>query len=750
MEDDEQFSYKPPIIKPGWQRFKKYIIAFWSLFFLFMVVPVIFMFAVSKGLLGPLPSFDELENPHSNQATEIYSADSVLLGKFYKENRSNISFNELSPNVVHALLATEDVRFYQHSGIDGRALARAIFGVFTFQHKGGASTITQQLATNMFHVRPKSKIKRAIQKLKEWIIAVRLESRYTKDEIMAMYLNTVEFNDNSYGINAASRTYFNKKPADLDLEEAAVLVGMLQAPSSYNPRLHPVRSKLRRDEVIGQLLKYNFIDKKYHDLLVSCPIVLNYHENSHTEGLATYFREYLRQWLAQWVKEHPKMDGTNYDIYKDGLKIYTTIDSRLQELAERSVMEHMKELQKQFFDHWKDKDIWKAVPEEFHKLVQHSARYQELKDDGMDDEKIMAMLAKPVHMKVFTYNGEMDTLMSPIDSLRYHRMMLQAGVMGVNPSNGFVKVWVGGVNYKYFQYDHVTSQRQIGSTFKPFIYATAVDNGYSPCYQILDLPVTFENFNNWTPQNSDNKFTGELLTLKQCLAKSQNSCSAYLMKQLGPEEIIKTARKLGITSPIEAVPSICLGTPDISLFEMAGAYTAFANKGIYTKPVFVKRIEDKDGNPIYHSTATTNEVFSEEKAYVMLDLLRGVVNHGTAGRLRFKFKLTADIVGKTGTTQNQSDGWFIGACPEMIVGVWTGGEDRIVRFRSIILGQGASMALPIYGLFYQKVYADPRLGFSQETKFPAPEDGVKTEMDCSKYTKGTDKPGKDGYGSEYE
>lgn len=733
---------------------RKIIIAFWAVFFFVLLSGGLFMFMVSKGLLGKLPTFDELENPRSNLATEIYSSDSVLLGKFYKENRSNVTFDELSPNVVHALLATEDIRFYEHSGIDARGLLRAVMGVVTLHNRGGASTITQQLAKNLFHKDDlresyRNKYKRVLQKLKEWIIALRLERSYTKDEIMAMYLNTVEFNDNAYGIKSAARTYFNKTPAQLDVEEAAVLVGMLQAPSSYNPRLHPTASKVRRNEVLGQMLKYHYIDKKFYDyLLANCPIELNYKESSHTEGLATYFREYLRQWMTQWAKSNPKIGGDDYNIYKDGLKIYTTIDSRMQVYAEKAMLEHMQTLQDQFFLHWKDKDIWKSVPEDFHKMVIRCSRYQDLKDQGLTDKAIMQELSKPVRMKVFSYHGEIDTTMSPIDSIRYHRMFLQAGIMGVDPFTGNIKVWVGGVNYKYFQYDHVTSERQIGSTFKPFIYATAIDNGYSPCYQILDVPVTFENYNNWTPQNAEGGFSGKLMTLKQCLAKSQNSCSAYLMKQIGPQQVIKMVRQLGVTSPIDTVPSICLGTPDISVFEMVGAYTAFANKGIYTKPTFISRIEDKDGNEIYHNTPVTNEVMSEEKAYVMLDLLRAVVNHGTGSRLRFRYHLTADLAGKTGTTQNQSDGWFIGITPEMILGVWTGGEDRIVRFRSITLGQGASMALPIFGLYFQKLYADKSMGYTQDTQFAYPTGGVKTETDCSKYA--TDTTDSNKYGSEFE
>jgi penicillin-binding protein 1A len=749
-------SFKDKILaikeRDDWQRFRKYLVAFWSFFFAVIFIFFIFMFLVGKGLLGKLPSFEELENPRSNLATEVYSADSVLLGKFYKENRSNVTYEEISPNLVNALIATEDVRFYEHSGIDSKALLRALWGVVTFNSQGGASTITQQLAKNLFHNRSGHIIKRATQKLKEWIIAVRLESRYTKQEIIAMYFNTVEFSDNAYGIKSASITYFNKLPAQLSIEEASVLVGMLKAPTAFNPRLHHEASRKRRNTVLTQMEKYDYIDAPTRKYLSQCAIDLDYHITDHIEGAAPYFREYLRLWVADWSKEHTKVDGTNYDIYKDGLKIYTTIDSRLQNYAEQAVQQHMTALQSQFFGHWKDKDVWKDVPEEFQKLIEKSSRYQHLAGEGMSRPEIMKQLSRPIKMKIFSYKGDIDTVMSPIDSIRYHRMILQAGVMSVDPYNGYIKVWVGGTNYKYFQYDHVTSQRQIGSTFKPFLYATAIDNGYSPCYQILDLPVTFENYENWTPANSDGKYTGDLMTLRQCLAKSQNTCSAYLMKQIGPEEVIKLCRKLGITSPIEPVPSICLGTPDISVFEMVGSYTAFVNQGLYTKPVFITRIEDKDGNEIYRNVPTTEEVMTEEKAYVMLDLLRNVVNHGTAGRLRYRFGLTADMGGKTGTTQNQSDGWFIGMSPELITGVWTGGEDRLVRFRSLALGQGASMALPVYGIFFQKVYADKTLGYSQETKFPYPKGGVSIEMNCNKYATPKDEkePVEGVYGSEYE
>ncbi len=725
--------------KPLWARYKRQIVGFWILFLLFILLIPFTFWMVSLGALGPLPTFEELENPKTALATEIYSADSVLLGKYYSQNRTNVKFDDLSPNLVNALIATEDVRYYNHPGIDGRGLMRAFVGLMMLDIRGGASTISQQLAKNLFHgVRSENIIQRIKQKLKEQVIAVRLESRYTKDEILAMYLNTVEFNDNAFGVSSAAYTYFKKHPSDLDIEEAAVLVGMLQNPSRFNPRRFPERSTARRNIVMHQMERYGFITEETYETLSdpeNCPIVLNFQKSTHTEGMATYFREVLRLELTKWASQPENMrDSVKYDIYKDGLKIYTTINSKMQRYAEAAVQEHMKGLQDEFFKHWKGKWIFASKNDSlyFLAIVKQSDRYHDLEESGIAHDSIMTALKKPIQMKIFTYAGELDTLMSPYDSIYYHRTVLQTGFIVLNPENGNVLAWVGGTNYKYFQYDHVTSRRQIGSTFKPFIYSTAIENGYSPCYQITDAPVTFENYQNWTPTNADG-YSYERLTLFQCLAQSKNTCSAYLMKRLGPEVIIQMARRMGITAPIENVPSICLGSPSFSALEMAGAYTVLANKGIYTQPNYINSIQTKDGLNLYRDSPETHDVMSEEQAYVMIELLRYVTNQGTGGRLRYRYKLTADICGKTGTTNDNTDGWYIGYTPQFIGAVWTGGEDNKVRFRSTALGQGANMALPIWGLFAQKLYADKTLGYSQAMRFPAPAGKLPVELDCSKY-----------------
>lgn len=725
--------------KSLWARYYKQVIGFWIAFLLFILFIPFTFWIVSLGAFGPLPTIEQLENPKTALATEIYSADSVLLGKFFSQNRTNVKFDDLSPNLVNALIATEDVRFYNHPGIDARGLVRAISFMLMGDNKGGASTISQQLAKNLFHKKSLTFIERIKQKLKEQVIAVRLESRYTKEEILAMYLNTVEFNDLAYGINSAAYTYFKKGVGEVDLEEAAVLVGMLQNPSRFNPRRFPENATKRRNVVLSQMKRYDFISSDTYETLSNpedCPIVLNFQKSSHTEGIATYFREVLRMELTKWANlpENMKLDSTKYDIYSDGLKIYTTINSKIQRHAEAAVHEHLTVLQDEFFKHWKDKDIFATEKDKkyFLGLVRKSDRYVDMKTTGMAPDSIMKVMNTPVRMKVFTHHGELDTIMSPYDSIYYHRMILQTGFLVVNPEDGSILAWVGGTDYKYFQYDHIHSRRQVGSTFKPFIYSKAIENGISPCFKITDAPVTFEDYNNWTPTNSD-EYSNERLTLFQCLAKSKNTCSAYLMKQLGPQVVIQMMREMGITAPIDPVPAICLGAVDISAWEMAGAYTVFANKGVYSQPNYISSIFTKDGLQVYKTSPESHDVMSEEQAYVMVELLRYVVNHGSGGRLRFRYKITADVCGKTGTTQDNTDGWFMGFTPQFIGAVWTGGEDRVVRFRSTALGQGANMALPIWGLFAQKLYADKSMGYSESVRFPYPEGKLPVELDCSKY-----------------
>lgn len=740
---------------------KKFFIAFWVVFVLGILSTVLFFYLVAAGKFGYMPSFSELENPKSALATEILSTDGQILGRYYIENRSNITYEDLNANVRNALVATEDIRFYEHTGVDLRALIRVVKGVTTGNSQGGGSTVTQQLAKNLFPRQKLSKVQLVVRKFKEWIIAVKLERAYSKEEIMAMYLNTVPFSDNAWGIKSAAYVYFGKPVDSLKVEEAAILVGMLKAPSEYNPRLHPEASSARRNTVFDQMMKYKFLTRQEHDSLCKLPITLDFHSDTHTEGLAPYFREYLRLWLKDWCDKNRKPDGSKYDIYKDGLRVYTTIDARLQQYAEEAQREHLSEMQKIFYDYWKGKDPWKDYPTEWNAIYHHCPRYVELKNAGKSEDEIKAILSKPVKMKVFAYNdaGEMDTLMSPIDSIIYHRLVLQNGFLAVDPESGFIRAWVGGVNYKYFQYDHVNinTKRQIGSTFKPFVYTVAIrDKGFSPCFRVPNEPVTFEAgdprfhlLQDWTPHNSDGKYGGTM-SLRQGLANSVNAITAYVMHEITPAAVIRLVQTMGVKSEIPDQPSICLGTPDISLFEMVGAYTTYANKGIHSEPLFVTRIEDRNGNVLQDFIANKNEALDERTTYIMVEMLRRVVLGGTATRLRYRFKLMNDIFGKTGTTQNYGDGWFIGCTPDLIAGSWVGCEDRYIHFHSMQNGQGASTALPIWAKFFQKVYSDS-LNFKDDInparRFDIPEGKIDIELDCDKVNGGS---ASKEQGTEYE
>jgi penicillin-binding protein 1A len=731
---------------------------FWIGFLSGITLVVALFYMLNAGVFGALPSFEELENPKSSLASEIISTDGQVIGKYYSQNRSNITFDQLPLCLQQALMATEDIRFYKHTGVDLKAIFRAVAGVMTGDGKGGGSTITQQLAKNLFPREKMSKFQLVLRKLKEWIIAVRLERSYTKQEIMAMYLNTVEFSDNAFGIKSAAFTYFGKPIDSLKTEEAAVLVGMLKAPYQYNPRLHPKASNTRRNTVMYQMRKYKFITPQQYDSLSKSPIVLDFHADTHEDGIAPYFREYLRLWLKVWFADNKKPDGGTYNVYKDGLKIYVTLDSRLQKYAEEAQRQHLTEMQKIFFDFWKGKDPWKDFPTEWDAIYNHCERVKIMKEEGRSDAEIAAIMNKPHSMRIFTYAGEKDTVMSSFDSLRYYKLFLQNGFMAMDPESGFVRAWVGGINYKYFQFDHVNigTKRQVGSTFKPFVYATAIrDKGYSPCFKVPNQLVTFEAgdprfglLEDWTPNNSDNKYGG-MLTLKEALANSINTVSAYLMHEMNPAAVTALAKSLGITSPIPDQPSICLGSADISLIEMVGAYSVFANNGVQVEPIFVTRIEDKNGNVIQDFAAKRNEVLDERTNYMMVELLRGVVQHGTGVRLRYKYKLPGDIIGKTGTTQNYSDGWFMGCTPHLVAGSWTGCDDRYIRFRSMANGQGASSALPVWAYFFQRVAADSvNFGaeFNAKDRFVQPESVDVSTVDCSKYVQlgaGTKSSGND-------
>ncbi|MBC7412346.1 MAG: penicillin-binding protein [Bacteroidia bacterium] len=715
----------------------------WLLVFVPFLLIVVFIFLAALGWVGFMPSLKELENPKSSLASEIISADGQILGKYYVENRSSVSFKDMSPNVIDALVATEDVRFYTHAGIDARALGRAIIKPFIGGNGGGASTITQQLAKNLFPREKMNKFSFLFRKIKEWIIAVKLEYNYTKEEILAMYLNTVDFGQNSYGIKAAALTYFNTTPNKLTKPEAAMLIGLLKAPTYYSPVRNPENALRRRNTVLGQMRKAEKIDEEEFLRLKATKIELDYNPEDHNTGIATYFREYVRDEMRNWCKEHKKSDGSNYDLYKDGLRIYTTIDSRMQRYAEEAVNEWLgKELQPLFFKHWAGKKTApfssmnvQEIEDLMRQAMKRSDRYRIAKQADLSDAEIEKQFNTKIKMKLFNYKKDRDTLLSPMDSLRYYKHFLQTGFMALDPSTGYVKAWVGGVNYKYFKYDHVRSgARQVGSTFKPIVYALAMQEGYSPCYQVPNVPVTISNPGSadWTPSNSDGKYGG-MMSLKRGLATSTNTVSAFIIKQFGAQAVVEMAKKLGITSHLDAVPSICLGTPDITVYEMAGAMATFANKGVYTKPLYITRIEDKNGNVIEEFIPQKHEALSEETAYLTVNLMKGVVEHGTGVRLRFRYGLNTPIAGKTGTTQNNSDGWFVGLTPELAGAVWVGCEDRSAHFRSTDLGQGATMALPIWAKFMQKVYADKKLKISTKD-FERPKE-LKIETDCDKFNK---------------
>lgn len=709
---------------------RSYIKWFWIIVLSPLVGLALMVLLASFNVFGVLPTFEELENPDPNLASEVFSSDMIVLGKYFYQNRSNIKYKELSPNIVNALKATEDIRFEEHSGVDIRGLIRAIAKM---GRAGGGSTLTQQLAKNLFHEKPKSKLGRIKQKIQEWVISARLEKSYTKPEILAMYLNTVEFGHNAYGIKSAAKTFFNKTPAELKIEEASLLVGMLQAPSRYSPVSKINEATQRRNVVMSQMLKYKFISQSHYDSLKTLPIKLKFQAEDHNEGLATYFREVLRLELIKWCREHRKADGSTYNLYRDGLKIYTTIDTRLQAMAEAALKQHLKDLQKQFNEHWKNRNPFVEHPEIITNAMKQSERYQALKAEGLSETQIEKNFKTKTEMTIFTWKGETDTLLSPLDSIKYYKKFLRSAIASINPHTGHVKAWVGGNDYRYFKYDQVKDgKRQVGSTFKPFLYTIAMQEGYSPCYKIPNARVTISQVGSpdWSPENSDGKYGG-MLTLKEALAESVNSISAYLMKQFGPQPMIEIVRKMGITAEIPAVPSICLGTPDVSLLEMVGAYSTFANKGVWTEPIYITRIEDKNGVVLQEFVPKNKEAISEETAYLMLNLMQGVTT-GTGARLRFRYNLTQPIAGKTGTTQNNSDGWFMGITPDLVTGVWTGCEDRSVHFRTTQLGQGANTALPIWALYMKNVWADKELKYSQQN-FDAPKEKLSVELDCGKY-----------------
>ncbi|WP_242926108.1 penicillin-binding protein 1A [Pontibacter vulgaris] len=730
--------------------FPKIVSTIWILFIGGLVTFILYVYAVSANFLnlfGELPNLRTLENPKSELASELYSADGKLLGKYFRENRSPVDYEDLPENLINALLATEDIRFEEHSGIDAEASARVVFSVLTGQSKGGGSTLTQQVAKNLFNTRGEELnggllndipgVRMLILKTKEWIMAIKLERNYTKKEIMTMYLNTVDFGSNAFGIKVAAKTFFNKKPQDLQLQESAVLVGLLKAPTYYSPRFNPENSKRRRNTVLAQMVKYDYLPEEEFNALKEKDIKLDYNVENQNIGMAPYFRTEAAKFLLKWAREN------GYDLYSDGLKIYTTIDSRMQQYAEQAVEAHMKDRQKLFFEHWKGRNPWidrnykeiKNFPEQ---AIKRTSRYQKLNErfDGNEDS-INYYLNKKIPMTIFGWDGERQVTMSPMDSLKYYKHFLQAGFMAMEPKTGHIKAWVGGINYKHFKYDHVKQgARQPGSTFKPFLYTAAIENGYYPCYEVVDTKncVPLPDGTMWCPNNSDNKFSGSKYTLRKALAESVNSISAFLVNKLGAETLVQTAKRMGITTQLDPTPSLALGTSDVTLYDMVGAYGTFVNGGTWVEPTYITRIEDKHGNVLKEFAPATKEALSEETAYMMVHMLKAAAEPGGTAYygLRHRNGLKNEIGGKTGTTQNYSDAWFMGITPDLVCGTWVGGEDRSIHFRSIALGQGNKLAMPIYGSFMQKVYADKTLDRSKEP-FPKPSTPLSVELDCAKY-----------------
>ena len=737
--------------------FKVWLRRLWLLAISGPLAFVIMMMLTWAGVFGSLPSMEAIANPKNYLASQILSADGKQIGTFFMENRVHADYSDLPEHLVQALIATEDERFRSHSGIDFRALARAVVNM---GRNGGGSTITQQMAKQMFHgVAHTGNLQRITQKLKEWIIAIQLEQRYSKDEIIALYFNKFDFLYQGVGVANASKIYFSKDVSDLNVLESAVLVGMFKNPSLYNPARAKYADRVlqRRNTVIRQMQRNDYLSQSEADSLVTMPIALRFNRQGHDQGMAPYLREHVRSEMKLWASSHRKPDGSKYNIYTDGLVIYTSIDSRMQRAAESAMTAHMSNLQKVFF---KQVNSRRAGPFHFPKAdavvegkkllkagMRQTQRYRNLKQSGASNAAIEKAFSTAIPMKLFSWSGDIDTVISPMDSIQYYKSIYQTGVLSVEPQTGFIKAWVGGIDFRHFQYDHVIQgRRQVGSTFKPFVYAAAIsEKKYSPCLEIPNVQTCIEKgqfglLEDWCPSNSDDVYGG-VLTLKEALAGSVNSVTAYLMKQVGPKPVISMAKSLGVKSAIPEVPSIALGAVDLSVYEMVGAYTAFGNKGLYTEPIVMLRIEDKDGVVLDEFVPETREVFSPEIAYTMVQLLEGVTNKGTGRRLRhsggrylndivtgYPYGFTNDIAGKTGTTQNQSDGWFIGMVPNLITGIWSGCQDRAAHFGSTYYGQGATVALPIWGLYMRSLYEMPELGISKEP-FERPQN-MSINVDC--------------------
>ncbi|MFD0792663.1 penicillin-binding protein 1A [Mucilaginibacter litoreus] len=724
------------------QDIRQYNWYFWRFFIACFALFVIMLLLIAFQVFGPLPSFRELENPKSDQASQVLSADNQIIGKYYIKNRTSVTYKQISPNVINALIATEDARFYQHSGIDFQRTFSIVLYNLVGKKQGG-STITQQLALNLFSERSHNVFKRVIQKLQEWITAVKIERNYTKEEILTLYLNTVDFGAyNTYGISSASRTYFNTTPDKLTPDQAALLIGMINGPGIYSPINHPENALNRRNFVLRRMGEEGYLSDGQADEYKTKPLGLKFHPIDHNDGIATYFRAVLKKEVQKILVDKAifKPDGTTpYDLDRDGLKIYTTIDATMQKYAEEAQKEYMRTLQAQFNAHWKGISLWKTIPtfkSLLDKGMKRSDRYLAAKQQGKSDDEIKEEFNTPSKMNLFTWRGDIDTVMKPIDSIVYCKMMLRNALMSMDPTTGYVKAWVGGTNFEHFKYDQVKmGTRQVGSTAKPFTYAVAIEEGFSPCMQVANEPVTITGYGaDWTPRSSPSETVPGVITLRTALARSQNWVTAYVMNEVKPQPVADLIKKMGITSNVPAYPSICLGTFDASVFDMTGAYGVFANQGLWTEPTYLLRIEDKNGNVLYNHSPRVVQAMNPQTAYVMTYMLKGVVDEGTGWRLRSKYGITNPVGGKTGTTNDNSDGWFIGITPQLVTGVWTGCEDRDIHFRSTRLGEGANTALPIFALYMKKVYANPALGIKKSVDFAPPKSGVTITLDCNAYS----------------
>jgi penicillin-binding protein 1A len=746
-------------LKTRWQAYKEWrkargpqstVSLMWKIFGLGLFFIWFYFFSVNHnllGLFGETPGLDKLQNPRMEMASELYTADGKLIGKYYRENRSPVQYNKISPVLINALIATEDIRFYEHSGIDAKSILAALADVIKGDGRG-ASTITQQLAKNLYKTREKESegflykfpaLRTLVIKTKEWLTAIKLERTYSKEEIITLYLNTVDFGSNAFGIKIAAKTFFDKSPDSLHIQEAATLVGLLKATTFYSPILNPDKSLQRRNVVLSQMAKYKFIKPAQYDSISKLPIKLKYTVENYQDGTNAYYGGAINRYLNEWCK------ANGLDVYTDGLKVYTTIDSRFQELAEKAVDEKMREMQQRFDNHWKGKNPWvdendREIPGFIEMVAKRTAYFKMLQEKYKNHpDSITIMMNFPRKMKVFTWEGEKEVTMSPLDSIRHYKRFLHTGMMTMDPFTGHIKAWVGGIDFKHFQYDHVKQgKRQPGSTFKPFVYTAAIDKGYAPCDRITDYRVTINYVENgekksWTPRNADWTYSGRNMTLRHALGRSVNTVTAQLTERVGKETVVEYANKLGITSPLQAVPSVGLGSSDVSVYEMVGAYSTFVNGGIWTEPIFIARIEDRYGNVIHQFTPRQNRAISQETAWLMLYMLKGGIEEpgGTAQNLWSYdiFGQRNEFAAKTGTTSNHSDGWFMGLTKDLVTGVWVGGDDRSIHFRTSALGEGSKTALPIYGNYMEKIYGDKSLGVTKGP-FPKPSVKIKKKYYC--------------------